>query len=213
MAIEIPRAEKAPQEGFFHEGEDGGAAKVLRREWALRRLPRWGRGVRRRAAPLRTVTPLRDIPVLRMAYFLQTAHCAVCRKTHMLQVRCAQPTGVFAPEHPFGMFRCFAWLIKIREHTVLSYLKRSCFRFAALTLRLRTVTPLRDIPVFRSAYFTQRVHSTLCSKTLDLQVRCAHPAGTGELRIPPPPFTAGAGTSEKEMRWKTEGRSAEKLLK
>ena len=141
------------------------------------------------------------------------AHCAVCRKTLMLQVRCAHPTGVFAPEHPFGMFRCCAWLIKIREHTVLSYLKRSCSRFAALTLRLRTVTPLRDIPVFRSAYFTQRVHSTLCSKTLDLQVRCAHPTGTGELRIPSPPFPAGAGTSEKEMRRKTEGRSAEKLLK
>ena len=41
---------------------------------------------------LRTEMPLRDIPVLRMAYFLQTAHCAVCRKTHMLQVRCAHPT-------------------------------------------------------------------------------------------------------------------------
>ena len=72
--------------------KDGGAAKVLRREWALRRLPRWGRGVRRRTASLRTEMPLRDIPVLRMAYFLQTAHCAVCRKTHMLQVRCAHPT-------------------------------------------------------------------------------------------------------------------------
>ena len=32
------------------KGKDGGAAKVLRREWALRRLPRWGRGVRRRVA-------------------------------------------------------------------------------------------------------------------------------------------------------------------
>ena len=111
------------------KGKDGGAAKVLRREWALRRLPRWGRGVRRRVAPL------------------------------------------------------------------------------------RTETPLRDIPVFRSAYFTQRVLCTLCSKTLDLQVRFARPAGTGEPKIPPPPFPAGAGTSEKEMRQKTEGRSAEKLLK
>ena len=93
------------------KGKDGGAAKVLRREWALRRLPRWGRGVRRRVAHLRTEMPLRDIPVLRMAYFLQTAHCAVCRKTHMLQVRCAHPTGIFAPQHPFGMSRCCAWLI------------------------------------------------------------------------------------------------------
>ena len=125
----------------------------------------------------------------------------------------AAPAPPFAPTQLFELRRCCAWLIKIREHTVLSYLKRSCFRFAALTLRLRTVTPLRDIPVFRSAYFTQRVHSTLCSKTLDLQVRCAHPTGRGEPKIPPPPFPAGAGTSEKEMRRKTEGRSAEKLLK
>ena len=32
-----------------------------------------------------------------------------------------------------------------------------------------------DIPVFRSAYFPKRVHRTLFSKTLDLQVRFAHP--------------------------------------
>ncbi len=51
------------------KGKDGGAAKVLRREWALRRLPRWGRGVRRRAAPLRTETAFQAVPVLRMAYF------------------------------------------------------------------------------------------------------------------------------------------------
>ena len=38
----------------------------------------------------------------------------------MLQVRCAHPTGAFAPKRPFGTFRCFAWLIKTREHTVLS---------------------------------------------------------------------------------------------
>ena len=31
--------------------------------------------------------------------------------------------------------------------------------------------------MLRSAYFPQRVHSTLCSKTLDLQVRCTHPTG------------------------------------
>ena len=40
---------------------------------------------------------------------------------------------------------------------------------------LRTEPALRAAPVFRSAYFPQRVHSTLCSKTLDLQVRSAHP--------------------------------------
>ena len=79
------------------KGKDGGAAKVLRREWALRRLPRWGRGVRRRVAPLRTEMPFRDIPVLRMAYLNKRTTCALLFKTHMLQVRCAHPTGAFAP--------------------------------------------------------------------------------------------------------------------
>ena len=40
---------------------------------------------------------------------------------------------------------------------------------------LRTGMFFQNIPVFRSAYFPQRVRSTLCSKTLDLQVRFAHP--------------------------------------
>ena len=75
------------------KGKDGGAAKVLRREWALRRLPRWGRGVRRRAAP-------------------------------------------FAPKRLFKPFRCSAWLIFREEHIVLFTPKRSCSRFAALTLRV-----------------------------------------------------------------------------
>ena len=87
------------------KGKDGGAAKVLRREWALRRLPRWGRGVRRRAAlralrpslHLRTVTPLRDIPVFRSAYFTQRVHSTLCSKTLDLQVRFARPAGAFAP--------------------------------------------------------------------------------------------------------------------
>ena len=94
----------------------------------------------------------------------------------------SQPYGLsaspFAPTQLFELRRCCAWLIKIREHTVLSYLKRSCFRFAARTLR---VTSHRNAPSGHSGVtvglFPQRVHSTLCSKTLDLQVRCAHPTG------------------------------------
>ena len=64
------------------KGKDRGAAKVLRREWALRRLPRWGRGVRRRVALLRTEMPLRDIPVLRMAYLNKRATCSFIQNTH-----------------------------------------------------------------------------------------------------------------------------------
>ena len=78
---------------------------------------------------------------------------------------------------------------------------------------LRTGTSLRNVPVLRMAYLNKKATCALLFKTLMLQVRCAHPTGRGELRTPPPPFPAGAGTSEKEMRQKTEGRSAEKLLK
>ena len=55
--------------------------------------------------------PLRDIPVFRSAYFTQRIHSTLCSKTLDLQVRCAHPTGNFAPKRPFGTFRCSAWLI------------------------------------------------------------------------------------------------------
>ena len=146
------------------KGKDGGAAKVLRREWALRRLPRWGRGVRRRVAPLRTEMPLRDIPVLRMAYFTIKPHRGLISKTLMLQVRCANPTGNFAPKRPFGTFWCFGRLIFRKSSSAFSP-KRSTSRFAALTLR---VTSHRNAPSGHSGVtvglFPQRVHSTLCSK-------------------------------------------------
>ena len=68
-------------------------------------------GSAHRAFPfLRTETAFQAVPVFRMAYFLQTAHCAVCRKTLMLQVRFAHPPSAHrnAPsEHsgvPVGLF-------------------------------------------------------------------------------------------------------------
>ena len=71
----------------------------------------------------------------------------------------ARPPGslrspsVYAPKCSFGTFRCSAWLIGIREHTVLSDPKRSCSRFAARTLRCRTEPAFRAAPVLRTAYF------------------------------------------------------------
>ena len=71
----------------------------------------------------------------------------------------ARPPGslrspsVYAPKCSFGTFRCSAWLIGIREHTVLSDPKRSCSRFASRTLRCRTEPALRAAPVLRTAYF------------------------------------------------------------
>ena len=95
---------------------------------------------------LRTEPAFQAVPVFRMAYFLQTAHCAVCRKTLMLQVRFAHPPSTHrnAPsEHsgvPHGLLGS--------ESTPCSlYPKRSCFRLASLALRCRTEPALRAAPV------------------------------------------------------------------
>ena len=82
---------------------------------------------------------------------------------------------------------CFARLIRQAEtlelqlhsqppskRTALSPLKRSCFRFAARTLRCRTEPAFQAAPVFRSAYFPKKPFGFFY-KTLDLQVRSAHP--------------------------------------
>ena len=65
------------------------------------------------------------------------------------------------------------------KRTALSELKRSCFRFAPLTLRCRTVMTLRDIPVFRSAYSASRnARAPAASRP---------PVGGGSYRSPLPP--------------------------
>ena len=82
--------------------------------------------------------------------------------------------------------------------------KRTDSRFAAFGERggaslpfLRTEMPLRDIPVFRMAYFTIKPYYGLISKTLMLQVRFAHPSmGGGSFAPPlhpplPPPLFIG----------------------
>ena len=98
------------------------------------------------------------------------------------------PSPIFAPNQLFELLRCFAWLIQLRQRTALSPLKRSCFRFAPLTLRCRTEPALQAAPVFRSAYSASRnartsaasrsswePHCTFSSKTLMLQVRFVRP--------------------------------------
>ena len=74
--------------------------------------------------------------MLRSAYFPQRVHSTLCSKTLDLQVRCAHPTGNFAPKRLFMPFRCYGRLIFRKEHTVLFAPKRSTSRFAALTLRV-----------------------------------------------------------------------------
>ena len=108
-------------------------------------------------------------------------------------VRLRQPAPPCAPKRLFKPFRCSAWLIPYRQRTALSVGKRACSRFAARTLR---VTSHRNDPSGHSGVavglFPQRVHSTLCSKTLDLQVRCAHPTGVFAPKCPFGTFRCGA---------------------
>ena len=47
------------------------------------------------------------------------------------------PAPPFAPKCPVGTFRCCAWLILRKEHTMLFSPKRTCFRFAARTPRVQ----------------------------------------------------------------------------
>ena len=98
-----------------------------------------------RASPLRgrTMLPLWESPVFRSA----SSDCA--------------------PKQLFQLFRCSAWLILHEQSTGLFIPKRSCSR--ASPLHVRTVLPLRESSVFRSAYFPETVHRTVSSKTLDLQ--------------------------------------------
>ena len=146
------------------------------------------------SSPLRTETAFQAVPVLRMAYSLQTAHCAVCRETLMLQVRCAHPTGVFAPKRLFKPFRCYGRLIFRKEYTVLFAPKRSTSRFAALTLR---VTSHRNDPSSRSgvphglfSFRTDPPSVRRCSarlirqaETLELQPRSRPPSKRTALSV------------------------------
>ena len=85
---------------------------------------------------LRTEPALRAAPVFRSAYFPKKLF-SFFSKTLDLQVRCAHPTGIFAPKRLFKPFRCYGRLIFRKEYTVLFAPKRSTFRFAALTLRVQ----------------------------------------------------------------------------
>ena len=93
---------------------------------------------------LRTEPALRAAPVFRSAYFPKKLFSFFSKTLDLQPLRGLRWAGeaslspCSAPKCPFRTFRCFAWLIQLRQRTALSPLKRSCFRFAALTLRCRT---------------------------------------------------------------------------
>ena len=80
-----------------------------------------------------------NIPVLRSAYF-PIPHRPTFGAPVFQWAGEASLSPFCAPKCPFRTFRCFAWLIQLRQRTALSPLKRSCFsRFAAS--EPRTVLP------------------------------------------------------------------------
>ena len=135
---------------------------------------------------LRTETAFQAVPVFRMAYFLQTAHCAVCRKTLMLQARFANPPmphrtgssscsgvpmggGSFAPpctplsHHPRTAGRSDSSQCLPRRTEKVSFLLRS--------------NPLRPAP-FPPPYFPNSIScNSLCAcVTSPLQPCCFSPS-------------------------------------
>ena len=101
------------------------------------------------------------------------------------------------------------------DRLVFGLIGRRCFggRGSEALPFLRTEMFFQNIPVFRSAYFPQRVHSTLCSKTLDLQpLRGLRWAGGASLPPAPPspaPGMRGKGAVDKRGK-SAAGRTAKK---
>ena len=109
------------------------------------------------------------------------------------------PHGLFMISHhrPCGRW-CFARLIRQVEtlelqlhsqppskRTALSHPKRSCFRFASLALRWAHRTSSSSCSGVPVGFFSKRPCYGLFSKTLDLQVRFAHPPVGGGSFAPP----------------------------
>ena len=110
--------------------------------------------------------------------------------------------GLFMISHhrPCGRW-CFARLIRQAEtlelqlhsqppskRTALSSLKRSCFRFAPLTLRCRTEPALQAAPVFRMAYFPYLTAFRMQAK----QIQRLPLRGAGAKRLKGGPLGIGA---------------------
>ena len=135
----------------------------------------------------RTESAFQAAPVFRRAYWLTSHHPALRRA--------GVPPGLLAPPNAPAS----AASRPPSEHTVLFLPKRSCFRFASLSLRtphrppvslcfscrlifrLRTESAFQAAPVFRMAYSAPTAHCAVSSETLMLQVRFALPPNPAPL--------------------------------
>ena len=162
---------------------------------------------------LRTGMFFQNIPVFRSAYFPQRVHSTLCSKTLDLQVRSAHPPMPHGmPLRGIPVFR-MAFSVSTAHCAVETETLMLQVRSAHPSVGggsfalpfLRTGMFFQNIPVFRSAYFPQRVRSTLCSGKRSTSSRFAASGGRGELRsplhppLPPPLFIGRFAASDRQI--------------
>ena len=174
---------------------------------------RFGGG--RRPAPL---PPTRSNPSVRCGGQLPLRRGAGATP----QSRCGVTAPFFAPKRPFGTFRCFAWLIRIKEHTVLFYAKRSRFSRGAAcargSRRKPSVTLRRDSSPYTGEPEQPLSHAAADSSPYtgepknDLQLRSGREGGAEEtlVLIKGRGFSAGfrgRGACGGGLRWRGRRRA------
>ena len=91
---------------------------------------------------------------------------------------------ISALECPLGTFQCSAWLIQLRQRTALSPLKRSCSRFASLTLRTPHRPPVSSPLAAAAALWLPCVRGAV-RRRAGLR-GCLRIRGKGKGRLPSP---------------------------
>ena len=102
----------------MHEGERRGRGKGVAARVGAAEIAAMGKGSAQEGRPPSHRNAPSGHSGVPVGLFSQRVHSTLCSKTLDLQVRCAHPTGVFAPKRPFGTFRCCAWLI-LRFRTIV----------------------------------------------------------------------------------------------
>ena len=133
MAIEIPRAEKAPQEGFLHEGERRGRGKGVAARVGAAEIAAMGKGSAQEGRPSGTASQPppshRNIPSecsgVSHGLFYDFAPSSMRTLVFRSAYSASRNARASAASRPPS------------SHTMLFSPKRTCFRFAVLTLRVQ----------------------------------------------------------------------------
>ena len=151
------------------------------------------------ALRLRTEPALRAAPVFRSAFF---------RKGHAMAFPLKRSTFRFASltlrwAGEASLPPCCApsrLAARWCSGRLIGCAKRSTSRFASLTLRLRTEMLLRNIPVFRSAFFRKGHAMAFSSKRSTFRFASFTLRWAGEASLPPAPLSPAPGNAETDRR-------------